>query len=80
MILFLKPEKKINGEKKKKSPDRSRWPLILENGRSSRILDNRWFMKNTDKKEDEKYKVFDTTKWFRSKTKHALIPIDRSQL
>ena len=32
-------------------------------------------MKNTDNKEDEKYKVFDTTKWSGSKTKHALIPL-----
>ncbi|KAL0676838.1 hypothetical protein Bca4012_004819 [Brassica carinata] len=32
-------------------------------------------MKNADNKEGEKYKVFDTTKWSESKTKHALIPL-----
>ena len=58
-------------------------------------LDDRWFSRMAvrrgflitvdswripDNKKDEKYKVFDTTKWSRSKTKHVLIPIDRSQL
>ena len=61
--------------KERKLLDRSRWSLIPRNDCSSKILDNRWFMKNADYKESENYKVFDTTKWSGSKTKHALIPL-----